>query len=66
MPKATRGIPGIAPSSSRLTSSIEVEKSDPSTGPKTPTGLTTDSSRPSPSRSTKSQAARSASVFDFA
>ena len=37
----------------------------PSTGPNTPTGLTTESSRPPPSLAMKSQAARSAKVFDF-
>ncbi len=66
MPKADCGSPGTAPSSSRFTSWIEVEKSEPSTGPKTPTGLTTESSRPEPSAAMKSQAARSESVFDFA
>ena len=52
------------PSSMLLTSTIEAERSAPSTGPKMPTGLTTASSMPCPSPSMKSQAAFSAKVFD--
>jgi hypothetical protein len=65
-PKATFGMPGIEPSMSRLTSSIDVEGSGPSSGPSTATGLTTASSGPAPLLPTKSHAARSAIVFDFA
>jgi len=45
--------------------STEVDRSVPQAGPKTPTGFTTESSRPLPSRAMKSQAARSARVFDL-
>ena len=61
-----RGSAGSAPSIMRLTISMEVEKSAPSTGPNTPTGLTTASSMSPPSRAMKSHAARSASVLDLA
>ena len=60
-----RGSPGIAPSIMRWMNAIEVEMSGPSTGPNTPTGLTTDEFEPALLGATKSQAARSASVFDL-
>lgn len=53
------------PSSICLMSQMDVGMSGPITGPRIPTGLTTDNSRLPPSRATKSQAARSASVLDF-
>src|ERR1700722_2267046 len=64
-PNCSRGLAGIAPSSMALRIWIEVEKSAPSTGPKTAVGLITASSRLPPSRAMKSQAARSARVLDF-
>jgi hypothetical protein len=70
-PKISRGHIGTFPSVIRFTISIDAATSLPktgpacSTGPKIATGFTTASSSPPPSRSIKSHAARSASVFDF-
>ncbi len=63
--KDKRGQPGTVPSINLFTIWMDVEKSGPSTGPNTPTGLTTESSKSPPSRAIKSHAARSARVFDF-
>ncbi len=55
----------MPPLSSRCTIATELARSGPSTGPNTPTGLMTQSSRLPPSRARKSHAARAASVFDL-
>jgi hypothetical protein len=61
--KPKRGKAGIEPSRSFLIASIEAEKSDPSTGPRTRLGLMVTSSSPPPSSASDAQAARSAMVL---
>ena len=61
--KPIRGIPGH-PASSRSTICSEKERSSPSTGPRIAPGLTAASRSRAPRCSTKSQAARSAIVFE--
>ena len=62
--KPKRGNAGIEPSRSFLTASIEAEKSDPRTGPRTRAGLTVTSSSAPPSALCHAHAARSAIVLD--
>jgi hypothetical protein len=65
IPKRCRGATVICPLNIALTSCIDEPAAAVSGGPRIKVGLTTVSSVPPPSRAMKSQAARSATVFDF-